>query len=206
MDTSLYIADHVGVFFFAISGILAATERNLDILGGIIIAFITALGGGTLRDLLLNVEIAWFSSLSHIIVVLSASLIGILMSKTLRKLRRTFFVFDTLGIGLFTIFGLQKGLSHDQLAITAVFLGLISATFGGVIRDVLCNEIPLIFRKEIYAIPCIVGASIYIVSLKLGVNESTFLLLFSSGVIVLIRTLAVYYSWRVPLLKELENR
>lgn len=206
MDTTLYIADHIGVFFFALSGILAATERNLDLLGGIIIAFITALGGGTIRDLLLNIEIAWFSSLSHIIVVLIASLLGILLSKSLRKLRKTFFVFDTLGIALFTIFGLQKGLDHNQLAITAIFLGLISATFGGVIRDVLCNEIPLIFRKEIYAIPCIIGAFIYTLGGYMGIEDSTLLLLVSSGIIVVIRTLAVFYSWRVPLLKELENR
>ena len=163
LETTLIVIDHLGVFFFAVSGLLAATERNLDVFGGFIIAFITALGGGTVRDLLLNTEVAWLFSSTHIITVIAASVLGIIFSKQMRKLRKTLFIFDTLGISLFTILGVQKALDFEYLAITAVFLGMISATFGGVIRDVLCNEIPLIFRKEIYAIPCLSGAAVYII-------------------------------------------
>lgn len=205
LETTLIVMDHLGVFFFAVSGLIAAAERNLDVLGGFIIAFITALGGGTLRDLLLNTEAAWLFSYSHIITVLFASLVGILFSKQMRKLRKTFFVFDTIGISLFTILGVQKSLELDHLAVTAVFLGMISATFGGVIRDVLCNEIPLIFRKEIYAIPCIVGASFYILGIYTNLFNGTILFIISISIIEVFRTLAVYYSWKVPLLKELEK-
>lgn len=205
LETTLIIMDHVGVFFFAVSGLIAAAERNLDVLGGFIIAFITALGGGTVRDLLLNTEIAWLFSYSHMITVIGASIVGILFSKSMRRLRKTFFIFDTIGISLFTILGVQKSLEYDHLAITAIFLGMISATFGGVIRDVLCNEIPLIFRKEIYAIPCLTGASVYILGSYLGVVHPQVLFFVSIAVIGVFRTLAVYYSWKVPLLKELEN-
>jgi uncharacterized membrane protein YeiH len=205
LETTLIVIDHLGVFFFAVSGLIAAAERNLDLLGGFIIAFITALGGGTIRDLLLNTEVAWLFSYSHIITVLMACLIGIIFSKQMRKLRKTFFVFDTIGISLFTILGVQKSLELEHLAITAIFLGMISATFGGVIRDVLCNEIPLIFRKEIYAIPCIVGASFYIVGAYLDFFNTTVLFILSILIIGVFRTLAVYYSWKVPLLKELEK-
>ena len=151
----LELFDQIGVFVFAISGMLTAADRNLDLLGGYIIAFITALGGGTVRDLLLNVDIAWMSSLSHVVIVIVAGTLGVLFRKRLKSFRRTFFIFDTIGIAIFTIVGVQKGLDHGQIALTAIFLGMISATFGGLLRDVLCNEIPLIFRKEIYAITCL---------------------------------------------------
>ncbi len=205
LETTLIVIDHLGVFFFAVSGLLAATERNLDVFGGFIIAFITALGGGTVRDLLLNTEVAWLFSSTHIITVIAASVLGIIFSKQMRKLRKTLFIFDTLGISLFTILGVQKALDFEYLAITAVFLGMISATFGGVIRDVLCNEIPLIFRKEIYAIPCLSGAAVYIIGLHILGANSFLLFALSISIIAVFRSLAVYYGWRVPLLKELER-
>jgi uncharacterized membrane protein YeiH len=205
LDATLIVMDHVGVFFFAVSGLLAAAERNLDVLGGFIIAFITALGGGTIRDLMINTDIAWLFSYSHILTVILASLIGMAFSKKMRKWRKTFFVFDTIGISLFTILGVQKALDYEHLAVSAIFLGMISATFGGVIRDVLCNEVPLIFRKEIYAIPCLTGATIYVLGLYAGIFNFSILFFVSISIIAIFRTLAVYYSWRVPLLKELEK-
>lgn len=199
----LILLDHIGVLVFAISGMLAAAEENLDLLGGYIIAFIAALGGGTIRDLLLNADIAWMSSLSHVLTVIIGGTFGIAFRNTLKKLRKTFFIFDTLGISLFTILGIQKGLTYEQIPLTALFLGMISATFGGVLRDVLCNQVPLIFRKEIYAIPCLIGGSVYIVGVHFGFSKELFLLLISMGLITIIRTLAVRYNWRMPLIKEL---
>lgn len=201
----LLIFDHLGVFFFAISGMLAAADRDLDVFGGYIIAFITALGGGTIRDLLLNIDIAWMGSVTHILAVFAGGTIGIFFRKKLITFRRTFFIFDTLGISLFTILGVQKGLTYDQLPMTAMFLGMISATFGGLIRDVLCNEIPLIFRKEIYAIPCLIGGALYLTGDFLGFTKELWLLLVSMLSIASIRTLAVVYGWQMPLIKELKN-
>ena len=204
IDITLLVLDHIGVFFFAISGMLTAAERNLDILGGYIIAFITALGGGTVRDLLLNIDVAWMMSFSHVITVLAGGTVGLFFRKPLKELRKTFFIFDTMGIALFTILGVQKGLSYGQIPLTAMFLGMISATFGGVIRDVLCNTVPLIFRKEIYAIPCLTGAAVYLIGDYFLIGTSSILLIFSSVVIISFRTLAVYFKWEAPLIKELK--
>ena len=202
IEFTLTILDHIGVLFFAISGMLTAAERNLDFLGGFIIAFIAALGGGTVRDLLLNVEVEWMNSLSHVITVIVGGALGLFFRRKLKKLRRTFFFFDTMGISLFTVLGVQKGLSHDQIPLTAMFLGMISATFGGVIRDVPCNEIPLIFRKEIYAIPCLTGAAIYLLGSYLNLLNPTLILITSASVIFAFRSLAVYFKWKIPLISE----
>lgn len=199
----LLLLDHLGVLVFAISGMLTAADRNLDVLGGYIIAFITALGGGTIRDLLLNVDVAWMGSLTHLITVFVGGTIGVFFQSRLRSLRRTFFIFDTLGIAIFTILGVQKGIDEEQFGVTAVFLGMISATFGGLIRDVLCNEIPLIFRKEIYAIPCLLGGSFYLLGDFLGFGGMAWLLWSSAAFIALFRTFAVIFSWKLPLIKEL---
>lgn len=198
----LEVLDHVGLFAFAISGLLTAANRNLDILGGYIIAFITALGGGTIRDLLLNVDVAWMTSLSQLLVVIAGATIGIVFRKNLRSWRRTLSIFDTVGISVFTIVGVQKGLAHEQLAMTAVFLGMITATFGGLLRDVLCNEIPLIFKKEIYAIPCLLGGTFYFLGHYFGQGDTTWLLWSSMFFIVAFRTLAVLFSWKLPLIRE----
>lgn len=202
IELTLSILDHIGVLFFAISGMLTAAQRNLDFLGGFIIAFITALGGGTVRDLLLNVDVEWMSSLSHLLTVLVGGAIGLFFRKRLKHLRKTFFFFDTMGISLFTVLGVQKGLAYDQIPLTSMFLGMISATFGGVIRDVLCNEIPLIFRKEIYAIPCLTGAGIYLLGSYFELLNPMLTLLISSSIIFTFRSLAVYFKWKIPLISE----
>src|SRR5690554_7516889 len=108
----LEVLDHVGLFAFAISGVLTAANRNLDILGGYVIAFITALGGGTIRDLLLNVDVAWMTSFSQVIVVIAGATFGIIFRSKLRSWRRTLSIFDTVGISVFTIVGVQRSEEH----------------------------------------------------------------------------------------------
>jgi uncharacterized membrane protein YeiH len=198
----LEFLDHIGLFAFAISGVLTAANRNLDVLGGYIIAFITALGGGTIRDLLLNIDVTWMTSFSQVLVVIAGGTFGIIFRGKLRSWRRTLSIFDTIGISVFTIVGVQKGLAYDQLPLTAVFLGMITATFGGLLRDVLCNEIPLIFRKEIYAIPCLLGGSFYLLGDYLGHGGTSWLLWISMVFIIAFRTLAVLFSWKSPLIRE----
>lgn len=196
----LDILNHIGLFAFAISGVLTAANRKLDLLGAFIIAFITALGGGTIRDLLLSDSVAWMQSFTEIAIVGLAATIGILFRNILRKWRRTLSIFDTIGISVFTIVGVQKGLGHDQMYVVALFLGMITATFGGMIRDVLCNEIPLIFREELYAIPCLVGGAIYLLGNYLGQGDTSWLLWSSIAIITIFRTLAVKFSWKSPVL------
>lgn len=189
----------LGVFVFAISGLLNACEKKLDYFGGIVIAFFTALGGGTLRDLLLNTEIAWMHSLQFIYAALAGAVIGILFKNKLNAFRRTFFTFDTIGLGLYMILGIKKGMLFDHFAISCLFLGVITATFGGVIRDILLNQIPLIFRKEIYATAGIVGGLCFLGLDKAGYNNDITMLL-CILIIIGIRLASVFFGWKMPLL------
>ncbi len=197
----LSIFEHLGIFVFAISGLLTASEKRLDYFGGMVIAFFTALGGGTIRDLLLNTEVRWMESSALIFTALSGAVFGIIFRKYLVRLRRTFFIFDTIGLGLFTILGIQKGFEFHHIPVTCLFLGLVSATFGGVIRDVLCNEIPLIFRKEIYATAGIIGGLCYIGFHLIGWNNEITLII-CVLIIIIIRILSVLLHWKMPILNN----
>jgi uncharacterized membrane protein YeiH len=199
--TVLSVLDYIGVFAFSISGILAASEKQLDLFGGIIIAFVTALGGGTLRDVLLNTDISWMQDNSYIYVATGGAFFAVVFKKAMRRIRKTLFLFDTIGIALFTILGLQKALAAESTLTVAAILAVISATFGGVIRDILCNDIPLIFRKEIYATACLAGAALYIGLTYTGM-EPLINLIISGSLIVSIRVFAVVKKLRMPLLNE----
>ncbi len=192
--------EHLGIFVFAISGLLMASEKNLDYFGGMVIAFFVALGGGTIRDMLLGTEVLWTQTPSFIYTALGGAVIGILFKDFFIKIRKTFFLFDAIGMALFVILGIQKGIDYEQIPITSLFLGLITATFGGVIRDVLCNEIPLIFRKEIYATAGIIGGCCYLVLNHLGYNNQ-FTLIGCVLIIVAVRIFSVIFKWRIPVLR-----
>jgi uncharacterized membrane protein YeiH len=195
------ILDYIGVFVFAMSGILTASNKKLDLFGGFIIAFVTALGGGTLRDLLLNVEIGWIVETKYIYIVLGGAFFALLFKKVTQKMSKTIFLFDTIGISLFTILGVQKALTLNAPVEVAVMFGVMTATFGGVIRDILCTEIPLIFRKEIYATACFVGAITYVSLNYFGVNDIINTIA-SGAIIITIRTIAVVKKLSLPLINE----
>jgi len=197
--TLIYFLDITGTFIFAISGALAASEKRLDAFGVAFIAFITAVGGGTTRDLLLNLHpLAWIKDNNYLFAIFSALVVAFFFQKQIMPLRKTFFMFDTIGIGLFTIMGLKKALVLGQVSpVVAVLLGMVSATFGGVLRDVFCNEIPLIFRKEIYATACLVGAISFLTFQKFFPNQEINMILAISMVII-IRIFAVKYHLSLP--------
>lgn len=159
----LYILDLIGTLVFAISGSTAASSKKLDLFGAAFIAFVTAVGGGTVRDLLLGTApVGWMQDTTYIYVILSGVGITFLFKAVVRKLRKTLFLFDTIGIGVFTILGLSKALILEVPAPIAVMMGMFSAVLGGVIRDILINEIPLICRKEIYAMACVAGGTAFV--------------------------------------------
>lgn len=199
--TVITFLDYFGVFVFAMSGVLAASEKQLDLFGGFIIAFVTALGGGTLRDLFLNIEIGWILDTTYIYTVIAGTAFALIFKKIAKHIRKTVYLFDSIGIGLFTILGVQKALALDVPIIVVIMFGVITATFGGVIRDILCNEIPLIFRKEIYATACIVGASIYVGLDYYGLNEIANIII-SVSVIIIIRIVAVVKKLSMPLIND----
>jgi uncharacterized membrane protein YeiH len=165
----LNIIDILGTFAFAVSGAFSAMERRLDPFGTLIISFVTAIGGGTIRDLLVgNVPVSWLSNEGTMIAIMVSATVAMLFGSYLRQLTTALFLFDALGLGLFTITGFEIARRHGFSVGICVALGTISACFGGVLRDVLLNKVPLIFRKEIYALACIAGAIVYFLLLKVN--------------------------------------
>jgi|TARA_B110000967_G_scaffold208783_1_gene262183 uncharacterized membrane protein YeiH len=197
----IYVLDILGTFAFAISGALVALDKKLDIFGVIIIAFVTAVGGGMLRDILIDAHpINWIGDLNYLYIIFSAVIFTFLFKSKIAYLSKTLFLFDTIGIGVFTLLGLQKGLSYDLHPLVAVIMGMISAVFGGVLRDVLTNRVPLIFEKEIYASACLAGGVMYLTLNYFSVEENINFII-SASVVVIIRVVAVKFSLELPKIK-----
>ncbi|MDC6389998.1 trimeric intracellular cation channel family protein [Maribacter sp. PR1] len=192
------VIDILGTIAFAISGVLVAMDKRLDVFGVFIIAFVTAVGGGTLRDVLVgSTPVGWMTQPNYIVIILITVIFSILFVGRLKYFRKSLFLFDTIGIGLYTMIGIQKGLDAGLLPIMCIALGTMTACFGGVIRDILCNEIPVIFRKEIYATVCILGGGIYFVMLQFPMN-SVIAYVTAILCIIIMRLLAVIFKISLP--------
>ena len=195
---AVFIIDVCGTFAFAVSGVMTAIEKRFDLFGAIIMAFVTALGGGTLRDVLIgSTPVWWMESNIHLFIIISTVPVVFVFFKVLLRLKKTFFIFDTLGIGLFTVLGMQKAIEMGLSPLVSVMMGVVTAVFGGVIRDVLSNKVPLIFEKEIYAFACFSGALTYLGLKTIHFNEE-FNLFFSVAVVIAIRLLAIKFEWSIP--------
>ncbi len=193
-----FAIDILGTIAFAISGVLVAMEKKLDLFGVLIIAFVTAVGGGTLRDMLIgNTPVIWMRESVYIFTIFGTVIFAILFVNQLKYLRKTLFLFDTIGIGLFTLVGIEKGLSAELMPIMCIILGTITASFGGVIRDILCNEIPVIFHKEIYATACILGGISYFLLIQLPI-DGAYAYIVAILIIILVRILAVKFHIALP--------
>lgn len=193
-----YTIDILGTIAFAISGVLVAMSKKMDVFGILIIAFVTAVGGGTLRDLLIgDMPVSWMKDITYTYIILGSAVFAIIFKSKINYLRTSLFLFDTIGIGLYTLVGIQKGINADLHPIICIALGTITATFGGVIRDILCNEIPVIFRKEIYATACIVGGITYFLLSEFPIQNNIVFLI--AGVVVIVtRLLAVKFKIALP--------
>ena len=174
-------------------------DKKLDLFGIFIVAFVTAVGGGTLRDVLIgNTPVLWMREPIYITVITGAVIFSVIFVRQLKYLRKTLFLFDTIGIGLFTMLGIEKGLAIDLLPVMCIALGTITACFGGVIRDMLCNEIPVIFRrKEIYATACIFGGISYFVLVLLPF-DGAYAYVAAILIIIVTRLLAVKFGIALP--------
>lgn len=192
------IIEILGTISFAMSGSFAAMQKRLDPFGVLIIAFVTSVGGGTVRDLLLDVPVFWMVDLLTFVLILTTSVLSMIFKSIEKNFKVTLFIFDSFGLGLFTIIGIQKGLTLGFHPLICLTLGTITGCFGGIIRDILLNRIPLIFRKEIYATACIVGGGIFLLLSNFTILSYTFVQIFTILLIVTIRTLAVKYHWRIP--------
>ena len=198
--TVLLIIEFIGTFAFAISGIRMAAAKHFDWFGGFVCGFAVAIGGGTIRDVMLGVTPFWMTSSIYFTCTIIALLVGILFSKKLSRMENAWLITDTLGLAMFTIAGLQKTLQYGHPFWVAIVMGCITGVAGGVIRDVLLNQEPIIFQKDIYAMASVAGGLIYWLLAALGINIGiasivTFL------VICLVRYVAVRYHISLPLLR-----
>jgi len=205
MDLSfINIIDYLGTFAFAISGMRLASAKRFDWFGAYVVGLVTAIGGGTTRDLLLDVTPFWMLQPSYLIVTGFALLFVIFLGKWVIRLHNTFFIFDAIGLGLFVVVGIDKSLELNYPFWVAILMGMITGSVGGIIRDILINEVPLIFRKDIYALACVVGGLIYFVSFKL--NLSPVVMQTAAAVsVIATRVIAVKFHISVPVLKAYED-
>ena len=169
---------------FAMSGALTAMNKKLDPFGVFIIAFVTAVGGGTLRDVMIGrTPVGWMQDLKYVYVILIGFILAILFRKKFDKLRTSLFLFDTIGLGVFTLIGLEKGINIGLHPVICIAIGTMTACFGGVTRDILCTEIPVIFRREIYATICILGGIVFFILRKLNLEDDILYLITSLFII-----------------------
>lgn len=203
---SLKIIEIVGTIAFSFAGAFAAMRKRLDIFGVFIIAFITALGGGTLRDVLIGeLPVKWMLDLNSGLIVLLSTIAALVFKNSIKNFRKLLLLFDSFGLGLFTLVGIQTGIALELHPIICITLGTITACFGGVIRDISLNEIPLIFEKDIYATTCIFGGFVFFLSSKIGLKAVPVEILCIVS-IVLFRLLAVRNNWQLPTIWKTKQR
>jgi uncharacterized membrane protein YeiH len=196
----------IGSFSFAASGAFAAMEKKLDPFGVLVIAFVTAVGGGTIRDILIgNTPVTWLTNTRSIFIILIGAAVAMFFASYLRKFDKMLFLFDAIGLGLFTMIGIQKGMEKELTPGICIALGTITACFGGVLRDVLLNNVPFIFRKEIYASACIIGGLLFFVLLFAGLGEQLAFVI-SMLCVFLTRITAARFNWSLPRFYERRNK
>ncbi len=198
METIIEYIGFIGLFTFAISGALKAINKKFDPFGILIIGFVTAVGGGTIRDILLTEKsVFWLNNPTHLFFILGGVLIAILFKNKLNRFNKSLLLFDAIGLGLFTITGNQIGIETGLHPLSCMVLGTITGSFGGVLRDVLVNETPVIFKKEIYATISIAGGAIYFILLKLQV-DNPILQIIPILLMIIARLLVIKFNISLP--------
>jgi len=192
------LLDLLGTVAFAVSGALIAMNNKFDSFGVFIIAFVTALGGGTLRDVLIgNEPVGWMQQTYYVYTILFSVILTIIFRRRIKHLSKSLFLFDTIGLGIFTIIGTEMGIQANFEPVISIALGTMTASFGGIIRDILCNRVPIIFRKEIYATAAILGSLTYIILHNLHVNSSI-IYVSTTSIVIIIRLIAVKFHLSLP--------
>lgn len=198
------LLDFSGTFAFAVSGIRLASGRQIDWFGAYIIGLVTAIGGGTIRDLLLDVKPFWMLDVKYFLTTGLALLAILLFKERLFCWGSTLFLFDTIGLGLFTIVGITKSIDAGLPFWVCIIMGTITGSFGGVLRDVLLNQVPLVFRKDIYALACVAGGGVYFlchyIHLPTGITE-----VIAAASVISLRLIAVKFHIHLPQLEKMKN-
>ncbi len=195
----LTIIIYTGTFVFAITGALKARTHRMDIFGAAVLAFVTAYGGGTTRDLLIGIQpVNWVNDYIALALVISAVIIVSLVNNKMIRFKKTIFITDAIGLGMFTVAGIEVSLLHGVNELYAVIMGVISATFGGLIADILSNTVPdLLKRGELYATACLIGGTIYMLLYKAGINHNVNLVI-CVIIIVVIRIVSKFKRLSLP--------
>lgn len=199
MEQLFYLSDLFGVAVFAITGALMAGRKSMDLFGVLVIAIITALGGGTLRDVILgNHPVSWIRDDTYILVASLAAVGTVIWVRLTRPINETGLLWaDAFGLAVFTVYGTEVALQNNLQPGTAVIMGVITGVGGGVLRDIICNEVPLIFQKEIYAIACIAGSLVFI-GLREVVQAGWLATSAAMLVVLLIRLAAIHWKLSLP--------
>lgn len=199
-DIFLFTIELVGTVAFAISGIRLAAAKEFDWFGAYTIGLVTAIGGGTLRDLLLDAPVFWMQNPFYFLVTAFSLGVVIFFRKTLVAFNKTLFIFDAIGLAMFVVVGIQKSISYDYPMWVAVTMGMITGSFGGVTRDILINEEPLFFRKDIYATACVAGGIAYWICMEIGCHTIVQQIVCAITIIGL-RICAIKFNWALPTLR-----
>lgn len=197
-DILLYILDMIGVIACAIAGTLLAQHKGFDIAGCILVAMVNAIGGGTLRDMALDRHpLFWMTDINYLIVITLTSLIVQVFFHLYQKIDNALKLFDAIGLAAFSVIGFKVALTQDMMPVIAIMMGVWTAILGGLLRDMICNEIPLLLQREIYITASIAGSVIYLLLDYFGINArlNEFVML---GVIFSVRMLALRFDWHLP--------
>ena len=198
------LVDFIGTFAFAISGIRLASRKQIDWFGAYLIGLATSIGGGTVRDLLLDVTPFWMLDSRYFLTTGLALLITLLFKEKIFKWKNTLFLFDAIGLGLFTIVGISKSIEAGLPFWVCIVMGTITGSIGGVIRDVLLNELPLSLRKDIYAVACVAGGIVYFVCIQFNLSTSL-TELFAALIVIFTRIIALRFHIHLPVLTSIKE-
>lgn len=205
MESYFHWFDLLGIAVFAVSGTLAAWRKQMDGFGVIVLATVTAIGGGTLRDLILDSPVIWLSNNSYFLAIFAAAILTILLVRNRLVIpNNTLQIADAIGLAFFVIMGTQKALDHGTSGFVAIMMGTMSGVCGGMIRDVLCREIPMVFRGELYAITCIFGGLVYVQLLGFGVDKMPAMLIGMTALLAL-RLAAIRWHLTIPVFGKKAN-
>lgn len=198
MSVWFHWIDLAGVAVFAISGTLMAFKKHMDGFGVFVLAAVTAIGGGTLRDMILDLPVFWVKDPSFFYVILAAAIVTIIwLRKSQTFPLKYLFVADAIGLAFFNIMGLQKALAYGASPFVAIALGTMTGVFGGLIRDVICREIPLVLKGELYATTCVIGGVVYVLGVTLNINNDICMAAGLSTTLA-VRLLAMKWHWHLP--------
>lgn len=193
----IYILDLIGTVVFAITGALAAKEHKMDVFGMFILAFVTGVGGGTLRDMMIgSTPVFWMKNPFYILMIVLGVVLPIVLKK-MSEWKKSILFFDAIGLGVFTVIGVEKGIDFELHPVIAVALGAVTGCFGGLIRDILRNQIPAVLHKEIYATASLTGGIMFFVLNYLGFHSDLVAVL-TAFIVFIIRVLALKYRWELP--------